>query len=280
MPEGPEIRRAADAVSDAILGKTALEVRFGLEPLKRFEPLLSGREVVRVSARGKAMLIGFDNGLTTFSHNQLYGRWFTVPAYQYPENERQLRLAIHTSNRSALLYSASDIQVLDPDQLQQHPFLSRLGPDVLAATSSADEVLQRLLAKPFVNRRLGLLLTDQSFVAGLGNYLRCEILFLAEVDPGLKPKECSQEQLAALAQAIIELPRQSYATGGITSDLARAEFLMKNGASFERARFNLFRREGLPCYRCATLIRKRKIGSQSCYVCPKCQPAAKGDRSI
>ena len=39
MPEGPEIRRAADAVSDAILGKTALEVRFGLEPLKRFEPL-------------------------------------------------------------------------------------------------------------------------------------------------------------------------------------------------------------------------------------------------
>ena len=50
------------------------------------------------------MLIRFDNGLTTFSHNQLYGRWFTVPAYQYPDNERQLRLAIeHTSNRSALL---------------------------------------------------------------------------------------------------------------------------------------------------------------------------------
>jgi len=46
---------------------------------------------------------------------------------------------------------------------------------------------------------------------------------------------------------------------------------MKNGASFERARFNLFRREGLPCYRCATLIRKRKMGGQHCYVCQQCQ---------
>ncbi|MCB1828658.1 MAG: endonuclease VIII [Gammaproteobacteria bacterium] len=274
MPEGPEVRRAADAVSDAILGKTALEVRFGLEPLKRFEPLLRGREVTAVSTRGKAMLIGFDNGLTLFSHNQLYGRWYTVPAYQYPENERQLRAAIHCKERSALLYSASEIELLNAGELRGHPYLARLGPDVLAATTSAEEVLQRLQAAPFANRRLGLLLTDQSFVAGLGNYLRCELLFQAGLDPGMKPSACPAEKLAALAQAIIELPRQSYETGGITGDLARAAFLMKNGASFERARFNVFRREGLPCYRCATLIVKSKIGGQHCYLCPQCQPAA------
>jgi len=274
MPEGPEIRRAADKVSDAIAGKTALEVTFGLEPLKRFEPVLSGRFVIRVSTRGKAMLIAFDNGLTLFSHNQLYGRWYTVPAYRYPESKRQLRLAIHNRDMSALLYSASEIQVLDAVQLEQHPFLARLGPDVLAPETSPDEVLQRLTAKPFVNRRLGLLLTDQSFVAGLGNYLRCEVLFLAGLDPQLKPRACSPEQLAALARAIIALPRQSYATGGITNEQSRAEFLMKNGASFERARFNLFRREGLPCYQCATLIEKRTNSGQPCYFCPRCQPAA------
>lgn len=274
MPEGPEIRRAADAVSDAILGKVARQVDFGLAPLKRFEPVLSGQTVSSVSTRGKAMLIAFDNGLTLFSHNQLYGRWYTVPAFQYPDNERQLRIAIHTSDISALLYSASEIQVLNAAELQQHPFLAKLGPDVLAASTSSDEVLGRLTARPFVNRRLGLLLTDQAFVAGLGNYLRSEVLFLAGLDPELKPRECSQEELAGLAEAIIALPRQSYATGGITADTARAEFLMKNGASFERARFNLFRREGLPCYRCAARIQKRKVGSQQCYVCPQCQRSA------
>ncbi|MCB1861968.1 MAG: endonuclease VIII [Gammaproteobacteria bacterium] len=274
MPEGPEIRRAADAVSVAILGKVARQVQFGLEPLKRFEADLSGQTVSSVSTRGKAMLIGFDNGLTLFSHNQLYGRWYTLPAFQYPDSERQLRIAIHTSDMSALLYSASDIQVLDPGALQQHPFLAKLGPDVLAASTSADEVWQRLTAKPFVNRRLGAVLTDQAFVAGLGNYLRSEVLFLAGLDPELKPKECSREELARLAEAIIALPRQSYATGGITADLPRAEFLMKNGASFERARFNLFRREGLPCYRCAARIQQRKIGGQQIYVCPQCQRSA------
>ncbi|MCP4284341.1 MAG: endonuclease VIII [Gammaproteobacteria bacterium] len=271
MPEGPEIRRAADTVDDAISGKTALEVSFGLEQLKHFEPELSGHKVTGVSTRGKAMLIAFSNSLTIFSHNQLYGRWYTVPAYHYPENERQLRLAIHNSDMSALLYSASDIQVLDAAGLREHPFLCKLGPDVLASTTTTADVMNRLTAKPYLNRKIGLLLTDQSFVAGLGNYLRCELLFLAGLDPEVKPKSCSREQLARLAEAIITLPRQSYETGGITNDPARAGFLMKNGASFERARFNLFRREGLPCYSCATLIEKHQRSGQPCYVCPNCQ---------
>lgn len=280
MPEGPEIRRAADAVSNAILGRTAIEVRFGLEPLRCFEKRLSGSRVIDVSTRGKAMLIAFHSGLTVFSHNQLYGRWYTVPARQYPDNERQLRLAIHTDEMSALLYSASDIQVLDGDTLSGHPFLNKLGPDVMAEETSAEQVFQRLRSKPFTNRKLGLLLTDQAFVAGLGNYLRCELLFLVGLDPETRPKACTEDLLRRLAKAILALPRQSYETGGITNDLERAEFLMQNGASFERARFNLYRREGLPCYRCAALIEIRKSGSQHCYICPKCQSPETGSQSI
>jgi len=110
MPEGPEIRRAADEVQAALKGHRTLEVWFGLQLLKPFEWQLTGATVIRVETHGKAMLTRFDNDLTIYSHNQLYGRWYTLPSRQLPKTKRQLRLAIHNSRMSALLYSASDIQ--------------------------------------------------------------------------------------------------------------------------------------------------------------------------
>ena len=80
MPEGPEIRRAADEVSAAVAGKLASRVFFGLDRLKPWEAKLSGYKIASVETRGKAMLIRFSNGFAIYSHNQLYGRWLiTVP---------------------------------------------------------------------------------------------------------------------------------------------------------------------------------------------------------
>ena len=147
MPEGPEIRRAADEVQSALKGRRTLAVWFGLQPLKPFERQLTGAIVTRVETHGKAMLTRFDNDLTIYSHNQLYGRWCTLPGRQLPKTKRQLRLAIHNSRMSALLYSSSNIQVLDSEQLSEHPFLSRLGPDLLAAKTTPGEILERLSSK-------------------------------------------------------------------------------------------------------------------------------------
>ena len=74
MPEGPEIRRAADKVAAVLVGKTVDKVSFGLPELRQFERRLSGRVVTAIDTRGKAMLTRFENGLTIYSHNQLYGR--------------------------------------------------------------------------------------------------------------------------------------------------------------------------------------------------------------
>jgi len=272
MPEGPEIRRAADAVAAAIVGKTARRVRFGLAPLERFEARLTGARIEAIETHGKAMLTRFDIGLNIYSHNQLYGRWYVVPAGEPPETGRQLRLAIETDDRWALLYSASDIHVLADDEIPSHPFLSKLGPDVLDPATTAETVRKRLLDPRFRHRQLGGFLTDQRFVAGLGNYLRCEILFVAALAPRTRPADLDDERLQRLATAIVELPRQSYRTGGITNDIAAAERMMAAGASFEQARFFVFRRAGLPCHRCGSDIVKATQGGQACYHCPGCQP--------
>ena len=271
MPEGPEIRRAAIEVAAAVEGKTALSIQFGQEKLQHWGPTLSGRKVLAIETRGKAMLTRLDNGYAIYTHNQLYGRWYCVPAGKLPETHRTLRLSIHTRDQWALLYSASDIAVITDSAIETHPFLAKLGPDVLDLRTTPEVIEARLLDKAFRRRRLGNFLTDQRFVAGLGNYLRCEILYSAQLSPARKPGELDPSTRSLLARLIVELPRQSLETAGITNDPVHAQALLDSGATYEAARFLVFRREGEPCYRCGHPIRKIRSAGQACYVCPSCQ---------
>jgi len=273
VPEGPEIRRARDEIARAVEGHAVSEVVFYQPSMRQWNGRFDGEKVVAVQSRGKAMLSHFSNGYSIYSHNQLYGRWIIVVAGETPDSRRQLRLAIHAAHGSALLYSASEISVWPTDDLSRHPFLQKLGPDVLDPGTDQAMILSRLLSTAYRKRQLGGFLTDQSFVAGLGNYLRCEILFAAGLYPGQRPCDLDEAKLALLAAQILALPRQSYATGGITNELARAEGLMAAGQSVEQVRFQVFRRGGEACYRCGTPIVVEKQGGQPCYRCPGCQPS-------
>jgi endonuclease-8 len=147
VPEGPEIRIAADRIAKAIANKPIKEVFFAFEHLKLYEDILAKQLVTGIDTKGKGMLIRFDNDLSIYSHNQLYGKWEIRKAYNYPETKRQLRLAIHNEKKSALLYSASDIEVLDRKAISTHPFLSRLGLDVLDSKTTAKKIKVRLQDK-------------------------------------------------------------------------------------------------------------------------------------
>jgi len=278
MPEGPEIRKAADKVADAILGKTVIKLEFGLPHLKKWQPAFVNKRVDSIETYGKAMVTRFvhsekvnGKALNIYTHNQLYGRWVICDANQMPSSNRQLRLGIYTKDKWALLYSASDIQVLTDKEVLEHPFIKKLGKDVLKPETSVEYVRERLLSPAYRNRQIGGFLTEQSFLAGLGNYLRCEILFSAGIHPRRKPSELNPQQILKLAQEILRLPRQSYKTEGITNDLDAVAKLMAQGSTLEDARFWVFRREALPCYRCGAKIIKKNIGGQACYLCEKCQ---------
>ena len=273
MPEGPEIRRVRNRLAEVLEGRRASRIEFHLPALTEWNGRFDASTIRSVESRGKALLTHLDNGYSIYSHNQLYGRWFVTKSGERPSTGRQLRLAIHVPEHSAWLFSASAIEVWPTIDLGKHPFLARLGPDVLDPGTTAELVLERLGQKNWNRRQLGGFLTEQSFLAGLGNYLRCEILFVAGIHSRQRPCDLDPGQLERLARAIVELPRQSLETGGITNDLQRARRLLDGGASFEEARFHLFRRAGLPCRRCGTpIVLIRKKGGQVCYLCPACQP--------
>lgn len=274
MPEGPEIRRIADALEKQLAGRIIDHIYFGLASLKQWESRLTGAKITKIKTYGKAMVTCLDNELNIYSHNQLYGRWHFCNTGDYPDTKRQLRLAIDCQAKSALLYSASAISVLSQQELQHHPFIRKLGPDVLSRTITVEHIVERLRSTKFRNRQLGGVLTDQSFVAGLGNYLRCEILFYSGLHPEVRSRDLDDKKCHLLADVILKMPRQSYQTDGITNNLERAEQLMKQGLTFEDARFYVFRRQGLACYRCNSLIEKFSQAGQACYCCPLCQHRA------
>jgi endonuclease-8 len=232
MPEGPEIRRAADRLRRAIEGDVARDVRLTMPAIARFERRLRGRVVESIAPRGKALLTRFEGGLTLYSHNQLYGRWIVSRGDAEPRTRRSLRVLIAGSRATIRLYSASDVAVLDEAGLARHPYLARLGPDLLDVATTPDRVAERLRHPRFAGRSLAALLLDQGFVAGIGNYLRSEMLFVAGLAPGRRPRDLDADERGRLAEAIVRIRHQRSRSRG--ADEARG--IRLRGAALPRLR--------------------------------------------
>lgn len=272
MPEGPEIRRAADRIAKVLVGQQLEDVYFGQAHLKQAKTQLIGATVVRVVPKGKAIVTECSNGLTLYSHNQLYGVWRIAKRGELPKTNRTLRVGLHTPSHSALLYSASNIALLDPPGVAAHPYLKKLGPDALDLNIEWRDIVAQLMQVRFRGRSLAALYLDQAFVAGIGNYLRSEILHVAGRHPQQRPMDLSRGELGLLARTTLELTRRAYATAGITNAPQRVSRLRKAGASRARLRFAVFDRAGENCYTCGDVIQRIEVGSRRFYLCSRCQP--------
>jgi endonuclease-8 len=274
MPEGPEIWRAADQINNAVAGKEITDLFFAFDDLKKYEDQLKGLKVNSVTPRGKAIITSFENELNLYSHNQLYGKWMISKDGKEPDTNRSLRVAIHTEDASAFLFSASEVEFLKDNEIESHPYIKKLGPDVVDPNTTYEVVLERYEDEKFRNRKLATLLLDQGFLSGVGNYLRSEILFCAKVDPEFRPKDCTDQQIEDLAHYSLELSRRSYKTGGTTTAPELVEALKREGASRKKYRHYAYGRTGNPCYKCGRNIMEMKTGGRKIYYCEQRQKSS------
>lgn len=271
MPEGPEIRRAADTIAEILVDHQIETVRFGLPRLRHYGKQLKGRRIVDIETRGKALLTHFEHGYSIYSHNQLYGVWKVFAGHKLPSSNRSMRLLLQTSSHSAVLYSASDISVWPTQELDEHPFLRKLGPDIMDPSLDWRQIAARLQDSRFTRRELASLYLDQGFLAGNGNYLRSEITHHAGLHPRTRPSELTRGQLGKLARSTLGISGRSYDTGGITLPSRLSGKLQKLGVSRGARRFYVFAREDRPCYTCGESIVYSEVNSRRLYHCPNCQ---------
>ena len=271
MPEGPEIRRAADKVARRLVESTLTSVRLPYPPISEFGEVIGNANVESVTSRGKALLMRFDNGLTLYSHSQLYGRWTVNRVTTKVRWNRSLRAEFISKGYAVRLWSATDVEVVPTRDEEAHPYIAKLGPDVLDKTTTPDVIKNRLESPRFNGRSAASLMLDQSFVAGLGNYLRSEILHQAGVHPKTRPKDLDSETITKWGSITKSISIRSYESNGLTVSDELAGKRKEMGERRRSYRHSAFCRNGKDCHVCGATIIRIRVSGRRLYMCPECQ---------
>lgn len=185
-----------------------------------------------------------------------------------PEPVGQVRLRLLTDSVCADLRGPTACELLTPDELAVK--LATLGPDPLVDRGRAAE--QRFVDAITAKKTpIGLLLMDQSVVAGIGNVYRAEMLFRASMNPYTPGHALTEEQARDLWKDWSKLLKIGVEVGQMmTIDGLRGS--RKEAALRNREdRHWVYGRAGLPCRRCGTDIVLEEMAKRKLYYCPACQ---------
>lgn len=263
MPEGDTVWRTAQHLHTALAGHAL--TRSDLRVPRFATADLTGRTVLDVTPRGKHLLTRVEGGLTVHTHLGMDGSWQV-----YGPGERwrggpshQIRAILGNLAHTAVGYRLPVLELLrtaDEEQAVGH-----LGPDLLGPDWDPDTAVANLLADPA--RPLGDALLDQRNLAGIGNVYKSELAFLARVTPWLPVGELPAgvpERLVITAHRLLEANKNRHDRRTTTTGGRRAG-----------PNLHVYGREGLPCLRCGTPVRKGNQGDGSrerpTYWCPGCQ---------
>lgn len=256
MPEGDTVWQTARRLR-TLDGQVLTHTDFRIPSLATTD--LAGTAVTSTISRGKHLLTRLDNGLTIHSHLKMEGGWAVHPAgARWRRPAHTARLVLRTGSTEAVGFQI----VLDllPTG-QESEYVGHLGPDLLGADWDAGEATRRLGAQPAVPIAEALL--DQRNLAGIGNVYKCELCFLAGVDPttpvGAVP---DLPRIVELARHLLEANKDR--TVRVTTGDTRRD----------RTTW-VYRRRG-PCLRCGIPIEYAEMGpagrKRGTWWCPGCQP--------
>jgi formamidopyrimidine-DNA glycosylase len=291
MPEGPEVRRYADLLAANLEEQTLLALWTRLKVAKAWlaehESEIIGQKIERVFSHGKHLLVFLSKDFYFHSHLMMWGRW---QVFDHPPEEvdRRERTRIISVNAAAVLYSAPTFALGQGNPYNQIPILAELGADILPYVGNFDvkSFQKRLFAPENLETTIGAALLNQRIVAGIGNYLRAEILFHCQMNPWRKIGELSKREIACLLDTIPRFAVLAYKTGGFTvTDENKQRLLTEDGLAYRTgsewgARHHVFRRTNLPCLSCGEKIKqKRQVTHRDdenektrvIYFCPNCQ---------
>lgn len=262
MPEGDSIHTLAARLARALVGRRvrAFEAH---DIDDAVAATLVGREVVAVDARGKNLLVRFDDGRALHVHLRMLGRVrFERPrsSFHRPRTTRpQLRLAV---DGAAILGSRIPVlRLLRPGAEERAPDLAGLGPDLVALEHDEDEAVRRLRALGAMP--IGEALLVQRAVSGIGNIYKSEVLYLERVSPLTPAARLGDEELRALVRRASELLRRNVGRGPRVTR-----------PSLAGPRFWVYGRRGRACFACGgavAMIRQGAPPGRSTYHCPRCQ---------
>lgn len=187
MPESPEVREYYNFIKSSLLNKTVTNIKILSGKYEKTPPenwnclekrLSDKNKVIDIVVKGKTIFIEIrcnDKSIwLSFTHG-MTGYWDT-------EKIKHSRILFSIENNLEIYYNDTrnfgkmNIYVNKIDYINA---ISHLGPDVLDENLTYDQFYSRINNKP--RSKIGAVLLDQKLIAGIGNYMRCDILWYAKL---------------------------------------------------------------------------------------------------
>nr|XP_023873811.1 formamidopyrimidine-DNA glycosylase isoform X1 [Quercus suber] len=222
MPELPEVEAARRAVEEHCLGKKIKKAIIANDTkvidsvsASDFEAALLGKTLISAHRKGKNLWLRLDSPpFPSFQFGMsgaIYIKGVAVTKYKrsavndtdewpskyskfFIELDDGLELSFTDKRRFAKVRLLKDPAAVSP--------ISELGPDALLEPMTVDEFTESLSKKKIAIKAL---LLDQSYIAGIGNWIADEVLYQARIHPLQSSASMSKENCATLHKCIKEV---------------------------------------------------------------------------
>jgi formamidopyrimidine-DNA glycosylase len=297
MPELPEVETVRAGLERHVVGRTVADVqvlhprvvRRDLAGPAGFAAAIAGRTVKRAERRGKYLWLALDDDEALLAHLGMSGQLLVgdpdrplsphVRArFTFSDGGPDLRF---TDQRTFGHLMLCPLGGSDPPQtplahggtarppvspLVPAP-IAHIAPDPMEAAFDDGDFAARLTRRHTGVKRA---LLDQSLISGVGNIYADEALWRARLHWARPTETLKRGEVSRLLAAVREVLSDALRAGGTSFD---ALYVNVNGESgyFDRS-LQAYGREGEPCSRCGTPIRRDAFMNRSSYSCPHCQP--------
>lgn len=276
MPELPEVetlRRslAACLEGQVIAGVQIIQPSVLLPDSRDYALILPGQAIVGFGRRGKYLILELSHGQQLVIHLRMTGRllWYVQGATP----------ALHThvvlDFQSGGQLHFQDVRrfgrwwLTEGRELEGIPGLTglaSLGPEPIDEDFSGQVLARRLSRRSKAKIKNALL--DQQLVAGLGNIYVDEALFIAGIHPLRPAGSLTAGELEGLAAAC----RQVLLTGIVNRGTSFRDYVDALDQMGDNQKYlQVYQREGEPCRRCGSELRRIKVGGRSSFFCADCQ---------
>jgi formamidopyrimidine-DNA glycosylase len=277
MPELPEvetIRRAlARRVSGLCIAKTTVhETRLRRRVSAASLRAVDGQRIVTVQRRAKYLLLWTDADQAIVIHLGMTGRVDLYTKSAFPvgkhdhvqwallaDNGRAREMRFHDPRRFGL------VARLSRSAIPGHDLFRHLGPEPLGPEFDGAYLFRstRGSRRPIKNA-----IMDARLVVGVGNIYASEALWRARVNPKVAARRLGAARCDRLGGAIVAVLGDAIAQGGTTLNDYRDP---DGNSGYFRVHLDVYDREGAPCNRCATSVRRIVQAGRSTFYCPGCQ---------
>lgn len=287
MPELPEVETVKRGLNKYIIGRKIKQVTVYNSPRSfpndqtAVDQFVIDAEIIAVRRRAKVLMIDLSTEYTLVIHLKMTGQLVYRGKNNFGAghpNDSLIGLLPDRSTRVSFLFSDGSnlffndqrkfgwVKLFASLEVPEIDFMKKVGPEPLEDSFKSAEFIERIRRRSNTTVKAAIL--DQTVLAGVGNIYADESLWGATIHPATRVRDITDQQLAKLLTEIKYVMNLSIEKGGST-DRNYVNADGKKGSYIDFAR--VFRKNGLPCGRCGTIISKIRVAGRGTHVCQSCQ---------